>query len=233
MQLSVRDSPAGEGALEEGLPLPTSAANEPRPDERTLVDDLRAGEESAYAALFHEHFQALCDYATSYVKSRDDAREVVQQVFVSLFVDRARLRLDDQIGVYLYRAVHNRALNIVRSNRVRSRWTARLASVVMRGGVVSWNDGMSAVLQGELAARVRQLVDELPAKCKDAFLLVRVHGKSYQEAADILGVRKSTIQTHLVRATRILGRQLDELGLIDGAVRPGAGKRHNGADDAR
>ena len=218
--------------MEEEPQLPVPAADGSRPGTRVLVEDLRAGDESAYAALFHEHFHRLCEYAMSYLRSRDEAREVVQEVFVSLFVDRERLRLDENMRVYLFRAVRNRALNVVRDGRVRSRW-ARGVLDGARDGPVSWNEGESVVLRGEIADRVRQLIAELPLKCKEAFLLVRVHGKTYDEAAAILGVHRTTIQTHLIRATKILGRQLDELGLVDGAVRPGAGKRSQGGGRAR
>jgi RNA polymerase sigma-70 factor, ECF subfamily len=212
------------------LPVP-AATNGGRSETRALIEDLRAGEESAYAALFHEHFQRLTDYAMSFVRSRDEAREVVQEVFVSLYVDRERLQLEGQVLLYLFRAVRNRALNVVRDDRYRTQWARAAAGG--RGPAISWNDGESAVLRGEIADRVRQLIDELPPKCKDAFLLVRVYGKTYEEAAAILGVYRSTIQSNLIRATKILGRQLGELGLIDGAVRPGAAKRSHGGGHAR
>jgi RNA polymerase sigma-70 factor, ECF subfamily len=211
----------------------SSDGDHARPAKRTLIDDLRDGDEGAYAVLFHEHFHELRAYAFSYVGSWDDAAEVVQHVFVKLFLDRARLNLDERIAIYLYSAVRNRALNFRRAGRVRARWLEQLARARPNGVGMSENDGASAVLRGEIADRVRQLIDALPPKCKDAFLLVRVHGKSYDEAAAVLGVLKSTIQTHLIRATKILGRQLGELGLIDGAVRPGGGKRDSGVRNDR
>ena len=211
------------------LPLPTSGDDVPTPRARTLIEDLRAGDEGAYAVLFHEHFATLCNYAFSFVGSRDEATEVVQEVFVSLFLDRARLHMDERITVYLYGAVRHRALNVGRARRVRAGWHARVIERLGIRPAVTENDGAVAVLRDEIAATVRRLVDDLPLKCKDAFLLVRVHGISYDEAAAVLGVQRSTIQTHLMRATKILYRQLADLGLVEGAVRPGAGKRKSGA----
>jgi RNA polymerase sigma-70 factor (family 1) len=219
--------------VEDEPQLPVPVPNGTRPEERALIEDLRAGEESAYAVLFHAHYHRLCNYAMNYLTSRDDAREVVQDVFVGMYIGRARLRPDESLTVFLHRAVRNRALNIVRDRQYRWQWASRVATNGNPGSAVAWNDGDSAVLRGEIVDRVRQLINELPPKCKDAFLLVRVHGKTYEEAAAILDVSRSTIQTHLIRATRILGRQLDELGLIDGAVRPGAGKRSHGGGRAR
>lgn len=198
---------------------------------RALIDDLKAGEESAYAALVHEHFAGLRDYAFSYVRSWDEAADVVQEVFVNLYLTRDRLRDDEPMHLYLYAAVRNRALNADRSRRVRQRWTDRVRSGVRFGTDMAANDGEHEALRGEIADRVRTLIDQLPPKCKDAFTLVRLHGLTYDEAAEVLGVLKSTIATHLVRATKILGRQLAELGLVDGAVRLGAGKDGEGPND--
>lgn len=234
MRLCVRVSIAGEGGVDDEPQLPpTPTAEEGRSEARALIADLRAGDESAYATVFHEQYRRLCNYAMSYLKSRDEARDIVQDVFVTLFVERQRLRVDEDVGLYLFGMVRNRALNSVRDAREHSRLEWRATTKDKPAGAVSWNDGESVVLGGEIADRVRQVVSELPLKCREAFVLVRMHGKTYEEAATILGVHRATVQSHLIRATKILGRQLGELGLIDGAVRPGGGKRRHGGTHAR
>ena len=79
--------------------------------------------------------------------------------------------------------------------------------------------GADRVAGRELEEQVARLIDGLPTKCREAFSLVRVHGLTYEEAAEVMGVLKSTIATHVVRATRILGKQLVDLGLVDGRGR--------------
>lgn len=210
-----------------------SDESEPKPtgdglSRRALIADLRAGEESAYAEVFHEYYTDLRDYAYSYLRQWDDATDVVQQVFANLFLSRQSLREGEGIHAYLYTAVRNRVINTARSRNVRQRWLVKLIAGVTFRSAASRNDGEHEVLRGEIADRVRGLIDQLPPKCKDAFVLVRMHELTYAEAAEVLGVLESTIATHLVRATKILGRQLLELGLIDGAVRPGGRKKGKG-----
>jgi RNA polymerase sigma factor (sigma-70 family) len=190
-----------------------------------LLEELRAGDEGAYAEVFHDHYAALRDYAFSFSQSWDDAAEVVQEVFVNLFLERERLDLTEQVNVYLFRAVRNRVLNQERNRRRREQGVRRFVATRAPGSDRAWNDGMSRVLRGEIATKTRQLVNELPEKCRDAFLLVRVYHMDYVEAAAVMGVTKPTLSSHLIRATKILGRQLTELGLVDGAVRPGGSLR--------
>jgi RNA polymerase sigma-70 factor (ECF subfamily) len=192
---------------------------------KALLEELRAGDEGAYAEVFHDHYASLRDYAFSFVQSWDEAADVVQQVFVTLFLERERLGLTEQINVYLFRAVRNRVLNCERDRRVQARCVRRFVATRAPDAVRAWNDGPSAVLRGEIAAKTRQLVNELPERCRDAFLLVRVYHMAYPEAAAVMGITKPTLSSHLMRATKILGQQLTELGLVDGAVKPGGGAR--------
>jgi RNA polymerase sigma-70 factor (ECF subfamily) len=182
--------------------------------ERGLVADLKDGDESAYAVLFHEMFADLRGHAYLYVRQWDDATEIAQQVFVNLFLRRHELRDGDKMRVYLHSAVRNEARNARRARRVREKWAGRVRERLWPASRET--AGVAMVAGRELEAQLARLIDRLPAKCREAFSLVRVHGLTYDEAGEVMGVMRSTIATHVVRATRILGKQLVELGLVDG-----------------
>jgi RNA polymerase sigma factor (sigma-70 family) len=178
-----------------------------------LVAGLRAGHDASYASLLRAYGAPLHDYAATLVPSWDDAAEVVQDVIVA--VHRRRATLDDGVHLrsYLFRAVRNRALNHARDRRVRA---TALARAPAPAGHAS-NGGLAAVLEEELAAALRQLIGALPCRSRETFVLVRVCRLRYEDAAAILGVRRTTVATLLATATRTLRRQLAARGLLDGA----------------
>ena len=90
------------------------------------------GDHSAYESLFREHYRPLCAFAFQYVKSSDDAEEIVQDLFVRLWQDRQKVNITSSLKAYLFTSVRNRcinALNKVKRNEERltmptSLWSA-------------------------------------------------------------------------------------------------------------
>jgi len=102
-------------------------AGESGAEERQLPDDLlerdralriRAGDEGAYAELFREVHVALREFATTYVHSAALAEEIVQDVFLDLWIRRVEWAPARGIRAYLFRAVRNRATDTTRRSRV-------------------------------------------------------------------------------------------------------------------
>jgi RNA polymerase sigma-70 factor, ECF subfamily len=200
-------APAAEAALlpstsEPSRPAGTSLTS----GEAELVARLRAGDESACEALFLAHFEALWRFAHGYVRSRAVAEEVVQEVFLQLWRDRAQAELRGSARAWLFAAVRNHALNHVRHERV----VARLADRVAASAAVPDESpvAMGAPLgdvEGELEARdldavVERAIAALPERRRVAMSLRWNQGLSAPEIARVIGTTPEAVRVLLTRA---------------------------------
>jgi RNA polymerase sigma-70 factor (ECF subfamily) len=149
----------------------------------------------------------LCAFARSYVRCPDTAEELVQEVFVRLWRQHADGRSCGQPERLLFAAVRNQALKHLAHERV----VRHAEESAQRDGR---SPGMSEPLAAaddelqatELAAAFSSAVDQLPERCREAFMLHH-HGFSYPEIAAVMGTSARTAETQVVHARRVL-RQL-------------------------
>ncbi|HXB23586.1 MAG TPA: sigma-70 family RNA polymerase sigma factor [Gemmatimonadaceae bacterium] len=174
------------------------------------------------AQLYRDHRESLTRYAQSLNRSEDEASEVVQDVFARAAEDRVALERQRNPVAFLFRAVRNRALNRMRSERVVNREIQRYAADVRASCRVARNEGETSLFVEDIESWSATIVEQLPEKQRDVFRLVRFCGMSYAAVARLLEVSFSTVNTHFCRATETIASELSKLGLIDGSVRPPA-----------
>jgi RNA polymerase sigma-70 factor (ECF subfamily) len=191
------------------------------PDEAALVARLRAGDEAACEALYLAHHDALWRFAYGYVHARDVADEIVQDVFLHVWRDRARWEVRGSLRAWLYGAVRNQALNHVRHERVLRRFADRMAPPEAEHAP---GDAPLPVAMGERAADAQRVVeareideaveralDGLPERRRIAMTLRWKHELSAPEIARVLGTTPESVRVLLSRARQELAGLLVEL----------------------
>jgi RNA polymerase sigma-70 factor (ECF subfamily) len=170
--------------------------------EKTAPDD--------FTGLFRLHHKGLCDLAYNIVCDRDAAKDIVQEVFVKLWNNRAQISFGDQIKHYLFKATAHTAYNYIRSHK-------RLFSLEDYKGLDMLRafPETEALEFRELELRTRQAIDRLPAKCKSIYLLSRHEGLKYQEIADTLGLSVKTVENQMGIALEKLRQELKPFLTLD------------------
>ena len=199
-------------------PARTAAASTPNDpdggagddDERRWADAIRAGDAGAFAALFRAYYGPLCTYAKRYVGERETAEELVQDVMLKLWEFRATWLLRGTLKSYLYTAVRNQALDVLKHERVARRWRERVvrdySAVAGAHGAVAGAD--DEVKTAELAAAIEVHVAKLPERCRQAFVLRRQHHLSYAEIARVMGTSTKTVEVQIGLALKALRKGL-------------------------
>lgn len=172
----------------------------------------------AFATLFHAYYETLYDFAYRYVRSRETAEELVQDVFFRLWERRSSLpatKGEDEISTtraYLYRAVRNAALSWIRHARVEYRLALRTDPTTEPPGMGSAPPSADATMQqDEIRQRLRRAVAALPEPYRDVLVLRSEHQLSYPEIAAVLQVSLKTVESRVTRAFRTLRETLDAL----------------------
>ena len=172
----------------------------PTSSEPELLARIRAGDRRAFEEVFRAHYRALVAFVHGYVRSRAEAEELVQEVFLGTWLRREGLAATDSVRGYLYRSARNQALNHLRHRRVEREWAAE----VKAADPPRTPAGDSAVLEKDLAAAVRRAVDALPERCRMVFSLSRDHGLGYAEIAEAMEISVKTVETQMTKALRAL-----------------------------
>ncbi|RLD59428.1 MAG: RNA polymerase sigma-70 factor [Bacteroidetes bacterium] len=162
----------------------------------------RAGEmdKQAFEKLFREYFTPLMAFSRRILGDEDNAREVVHQVFIKLWERRSQIDLSTSLKSYLFTAVNNRSLNVIRDRRKFSS-----EKVPERAG--EWD--VSAQIEAmELEEKIQAAIQILPERCRVIFELNRFDGLKYSEIASQLDISVKTVENQMSKALKILREQL-------------------------
>jgi len=173
-----------------------------------LVARVRAGDAAGLEAIFRAFAAPLAAFAYRYVRSRDTAAELVQDVFYRIWRSREAWHIEGSLQAYLYRATRNRVLDYLKHERIERRWAERSAAQRTDLEAPSLPSADAAVETADLVARLEQVLDELPERRRQVFLLRWKEGKSYDEIARLLGVTTKTVENQMTQALRTLRRRL-------------------------
>src|SRR6267378_1202818 len=173
--------------------MATSAANG---SSASLIAEARAGSPDALSALYLEHGVALFRLAYRLVGAREDAEDVVHDVFVGLPEALGRYEERGSFVAWLKRVTARVALMRLRSGKRRREVTLDDAAAQTEPGMASERDGLEAA------------VNTLPDHLRAVLVLKEIEGYAHAEIAELLGISEGASR---VRLTRALKRLRDEL----------------------
>jgi RNA polymerase sigma-70 factor (ECF subfamily) len=193
-----------KGPVQAVAPAPSercSAALSIATADAALVARIRAGDTAAFEQLFEAYYSLLCNFALPYVESPDAAEDLVQEVLLWLWEERARLDVRSELRAYLYVAIRNRALNHLRSHRVASRWAAHAEhDLPLAGAGQGPPSAERAMRHNEVMAALHTALAQLPERRRMAFVLAWQHGLTNAETARIMGISVKGVEAALAKA---------------------------------
>ena len=174
-------------------------ANESEYNEPLLLADLRSGHVYAFEEIFKKHWEPLYRSAKLKLRSHDEAEEVIQAIFSSLWEKRESLLITN-LTYYLNTALRNRILNNIRNKIPQEKYWNYYKTFIpqyqdITDQVVAFDDLNDAV---ELA------VNHLSEKSRQVFKLSRMEGRSNAEIANLLQVSEKAIEYHLTKSLKEL-----------------------------
>jgi RNA polymerase sigma-70 factor (family 1) len=165
-----------------------------------LLKKIAEGDELAFRQLFHCYHQRLLHFAFSLIKTREAAEEIVEDVFIRIWKNRAALPGIQNLKIYLYTATKNTSLNYL-SKKALENITDPFddLNVTLQDTAISPEQIM---ITNEIFNNIREAVESLPPRCKMIFKLVREDGLKYKEVAEILNISVNTIETQMTIALK-------------------------------
>jgi len=175
--------------------------------EQQAIEALKQGDESAFNSLYHQYFLKLYSIAYNGTKCPDLAQEIVQEIFVSLWMNRKTLLITRSIQAYLIGAVRNKVFDHLDKQIVRDRHK-RFVMQVSNGSANSTQD---AVDYEDLNAAIAREIQALPDTTRGVFLLSRFDGSKNSEIAKQYSISVKAVEYHLTKALKHLRLHLKHL----------------------
>jgi RNA polymerase sigma-70 factor (ECF subfamily) len=186
------------------------------PKDLELLARLQRGDERAIEELADVYGHKIYQLALRYLRNREDAEEVTQDVLLKVSRKIADFRGDAALSSWIYRVTFNAAMSRMRTASYqrahaaeREPWINEGLADSSRGEVADWSDlADERVLRSQLRRRVLRAILALPAIYRAPVVLRDLHGMSTEQASAMLKVKDQTLKSRLHRGRLILRRQL-------------------------
>jgi RNA polymerase sigma-70 factor, ECF subfamily len=165
-------------------------------EETEMISRCQQGDQEALKEIFDKYHKKVYGIAYGVVRQREEALDIVQEVFIKLFRSIKNFKGRSQFYTYLYRMVMNTAIDHARKTG------KQFVSSLDEEGSFEPSDNVERgpermLLQKELEGRVKLAMDKLPPEQKAALIFRDVEGLSYQEMSEAMGCSIGTVMSRL------------------------------------
>lgn len=174
-------------------------------DDQALVHRIRAGDVSAFEQLYRNFWSQLYNFAFRYVQSTEEAEDVVQEVFFTVWRNRADWQINSSLQHYLFVAVRNAAIGRLRRDATMQRWRER---TVGDDSPKSAEAADALVESADINADVERALSEMPVKRRAVCALRWIDGLSYSQISERLGINEKTVENHIGNGIRFMRSRL-------------------------
>jgi len=153
-------------------------------------------DKEAYNTLFREFFSPLVYFATKYTQNHAVSHDIVQDIFVTVWMERQDIDPHRSLKSYLFKMVRNKALNYNRDHADKLVALEQVnLSIIESFQMPAENENTS-----RLTEKFREWINELPDRRREAFELSRYDGLDHDEIAEVMNLSVKTVNNHIVAA---------------------------------
>ncbi|NLR58254.1 RNA polymerase sigma-70 factor [Chitinophaga polysaccharea] len=181
-------------------------------NELELLQQLALGNRDAFTAIYQQYHGGIYNYLLKFTRNPALTEDLVHDVFLKIWEIRSQLDIKSSFAAYLYRLARNTALTQL--NRIALFDTIR--DEVMHRASLGIDDQslMNAVEAKQYEELLHKAINSLPPQRREAFILCRQQGRSYEEAAALMNISRNTFKQHLSLAVKSIREYLLEHGNI-------------------
>lgn len=178
--------------------------------EELLLFKMKKGDEAAFEFFFKEYAKPLYHVALGIIHDSLVAEDIVQDIFIRFWLNRGKLDISLSVLAYLRQSVVNACCNHLEYIAVRARYAQDYSDTFDEVDYMYESDELEV-----LRERLHTLIDSLPEKCREIFVLACVEGLKYREVAERLDVSVNTVKTQVkVAYSRIRSEYGDQMEVI-------------------
>ncbi|MDR1172418.1 MAG: RNA polymerase sigma-70 factor [Bacteroidales bacterium] len=178
---------------------------------------MKHSENTDFEQLFRQYYSTLCGIARGYIRDMVIAEELVGDVFVRYWNNRPHTIIRTSLKDYLFTSVKNACIDYIRTEQKRQRKLSYIDddhNIVCTMLADLGENPLDYLISAETEQQIINAINELPGRYRQTFVLCRLDGMSYDEAAQAMGISRNTIKSNLREALTLLYKKLDNIRLI-------------------
>lgn len=181
-----------------------STASDQLLEDRALLDRLRQGDESAFAAIYQRYWMVMYSHAYRMLQDEEETRDVVQDSFVALWHNGQGFTSSGNLSGLLYTTVRRKVLDVIAQRKVRAKYLESLDAYMH----LHSNDTVDDLDARELMEAFEREITLLPAKMRTVFEMRVKQHLSYKEIAKVLGISELTVKKQINNAIKTIKPKL-------------------------
>lgn len=154
----------------------------------------------AFRELFDRYAPRIYKFALSYLKNRDDAEEIVQNVFLKIWEKRYSIKASENIKAFIFTITANKIYDFIRRRNIEH--TFHNYSVLNQEE--NENNSWNSIVYKDVQQSIFNLANKLPSQQQKVFNLSKMEGLTNDEIAIKMGISKRTVENDLYRAVLFL-----------------------------
>ena len=170
-----------------------------------LLSAFKMGDKSAFKLLYERYWQLMYVSACKVIRDEEEAKDIVQEVFISMLHKGDELNIQGSIANYLYTAVRYKVLDAISKQKVRTDYADSLTDFA---SIHNYSTDR-ILLEKEITREIEKEIQNLPVKMKEVFELSRKDNLSHKQIADILKISDKTVKKQISNAIKILKPKFD------------------------
>jgi RNA polymerase sigma-70 factor (ECF subfamily) len=171
-----------------------------------LLKSLQSGDRDSFNQIYARYGSLLYIYALKLTDDKDDAEDIVQEVFISLLT-KEQLDIKKTLSAYLYSAVRYKIFDLFAHKKVKSGYAESLQQYIDNGEYITDN----YMREKELAGLVEKEIGLLPPKMRQIFESSRKANLSQKQIAEKFNISEKTVKKQINNSIKILKLKLGKL----------------------
>lgn len=182
-------------------------------NDKEFIEGLKKSDERVFEELFRHYVTVLSEYAFFYLRDRQLAEDVVQDLFVKLWENRQSLEIHTSLKAYLYRSTHNSCIQFLRYKTVSDKHEQFLQARLREAKLMNqlyFETGITNLFEKEIGELVNQSLEKLPPKTSEIFRLSRRKYLKNSEIAKQFKLSEKSVEYHITKALEMLRTDLKD-----------------------
>ncbi|GHU72904.1 DNA-directed RNA polymerase sigma-70 factor [Bacteroidia bacterium] len=175
-------------------------------NQHTLLEEIKRGNHDAFEYLYKRYYRRLYGYASRFIDDPDAIEDILQESFMKIWEKKDALKAISVTSL-LFAVVRNGCLDYLKHSAIVEQHQIEYSANTEGEEKLYYADftfeAEYGTLYHELEEQIHQVIDGLPARCKEVFLLSRFDGLTYKEIAEKLQISVKAVESHISKALSV------------------------------
>lgn len=175
-------------------------------DDIELVDKLQKGDVDAFDLIYNKYSGKLYAFGLKYLRSKDEAEELVQSVFLKLWENHRILKKEASFKSFLFTIAYNDICKLFRKRKYKQEYINK----ILLEGTHASSQSEEDIDYKSVLVHIQKIIDLLPEKQRTIFLKSKFEGKSTKEISSEIGLSPGTIDNSISRSLKFIRSRLSK-----------------------